>query len=127
MSPFGPFHLSRSQLTTVLRTQEWPEHHSHEERETWRNPQHHAVVGDGGTSAHIWCVSNLLLLSLTFLPHDLMCHEENAGMYTPTPACMTQYRRFEPNANVYDQHRRLEPNAGMCMAQHLRFEPNATV
>jgi len=32
MSPFGPFHLSCSPLTTVSRTQEWPEHHSREER-----------------------------------------------------------------------------------------------
>ena len=31
MSPFGPFYLC-SPLTTVLRTQEWPEHHSHKER-----------------------------------------------------------------------------------------------
>jgi len=62
-----------------------------------------------------------------------MRREENAGVYSQMPACTTQHRRFEPNANVYDQHRHLEPNAGvydpipMRMAQRLRFEPNASV
>ena len=32
MSPFGPFHLFRSPLTTVLRTQERPEHVRREEQ-----------------------------------------------------------------------------------------------
>jgi hypothetical protein len=31
MFPFGPFLLSRSPLITVLRTQEWPEHHSRDD------------------------------------------------------------------------------------------------
>ena len=45
---------------------------------------------------------------------DLMCHEENAGLYSLTPACTIQHRYFEPNAgSVYDQDRRLEPNASV--------------
>jgi len=62
----------------------------------------------------------------------LMCHEENAGLYSLTLACTIRHRYFEPNASVYDQGRRLEPNASVWgpipsfRAKRRRVPPNAT-
>ena len=46
-----------------------PEHSSREERHlNLAHPQHHAVAGDGGTNAHIWCVSDFFSPLLSYAP-----------------------------------------------------------
>jgi hypothetical protein len=97
MSPFGPFHLSRSPLTKVLRTQEWPEHHSREER----------VLKPGATpSTTQWREMEAPILifgvSLTsFHPHYHSFPVTSCAMKR-TLAFTAQRHYVEPQTSVYD-------------------------
>ena len=149
--PFWTLPSLHSPLITVLRNQELPKHPSRKEQ----------YLKPGATpSTTQWREMEAPMSILVCLWHlfttvicDLMCHEENAGLYSITPACTIQHRYFELNASVYDQDRRLKPNASVCgpipsfrakrrrvppnarlydptltcTAHHLRFEPDAGV
>ena len=131
----SPVH--RWPVTTVLRTQEWPEHHSREEQvlkpgttpntTQWQEMEAPMpIFGVSPTSFRPHYHSFPVTSCTTKTTLAFTAQQHYVAPQTSVLLCMIQQQRFEPNTSVYDQHRPLEINC-WCWVRHFHFDPNTGV